>query len=139
MKVVFADSVYWIAIVKPNDSWAEDAKRARKSVGESLLVTTDEVLAEFLNALSKGGPMLRRQAVKMVETILENPNVTTVPQTRDGFLDGLKLYEGREDKQYSLADCVSMNVMKSRSLTQALTNDHHYEQEGFDVLMQRSE
>ena len=57
MKTVFADSHYWIAIVNPNDSWAEAAKKVRSSLGEIFIVTTDEVLTEFLAALSKGEHM----------------------------------------------------------------------------------
>ncbi len=29
-----------------------------------------------------------------------------------------------------------MNVMKTESITDVLTNDHHFEQEGFNALMQ---
>lgn len=127
MKTVFADAHYWIAIVNPNDSWAEAAKKARSSLGEIFIVTTDEVLTEFLAALSKGEHM-RKQAAKMVRVI---------PQTRDSFLKGLTLYENRSDKEYSLTDCISMNVMKAESLVEVLTKDHHFEQEGFTVLIKR--
>ena len=47
---------------------------------------------------------------------------------------GLELYEARLDKGYSLADCVSMNVMKAEGLTEILTNDEHFTQEGFRAL-----
>lgn len=89
MKTVFADSVYWIAIVKPGDQWNGPAKSVRQELGDAVVVTTDEVLTEFLTTLCKGGPMLRKAAVKMVRAILDNPNVKVVPQTRDGFLAGL--------------------------------------------------
>ena len=135
MKSVFADSHYWIATVRPNDQWSEPAKRARERLGGVLLVTTDEVLVEFMAALSRGGPALRKAAVKMVRTILANPNVTVVPQARDGFLDGLKLYEMSEDKEYILTDFISMNVMKSQSISEILTNDQHFAKEGFVVLV----
>ena len=39
------------------------------------------------------------------------------------------------DKGYSLQDCVSMNVMESEGINHVLTNDRHFEQEGFVVLM----
>jgi len=136
MKSVFADSHYWIAIVKPDDQWAEAAKWAKKSLGEVLIVTTDEVLTEFLAALSSGEHM-RRQAAKMVRLILENPNVKVIPQTRESFLKGLTFYETRSDKEYSLTDCISMNVMRTESLVEALTNDHHFEQEGYTVLIKK--
>ena len=73
----------------------------------------------------------------MVRAILESPNIQVIPQTRHGFLSGLGLYEKREDKRYSLTDCVSMNVMKSQSLSEVLTNDHHFEQERFRVLIEK--
>jgi len=136
MKKVFADSHYWIALAKPRDQWEEAAKAARALLGEALIVTTDEVLTEFLAALSSV-KYLRRQAAKMVRYILENPNVKVIPQTRDSFLKGLTFYESRNDKQYSLIDCISMNVMKNESLLEVLTNDHHFEQEGYTVLIKK--
>ena len=134
MKTVFADSLFWIALVKPEDQWAKAAKTAKSNLGDVLIVTTDEVLTEFLTALSRGKRM-RKQDSKMVRTILANPNVKVVPQTRDSFLKGLTLYENRGDKEYSLTDCISMNVMKAESLVEVLTNDRHFEQEGFTVLI----
>ncbi len=137
MKTVFADTVYWIAVANPKDSWGEVAKTAREQLGSTRLATTDEVLTEFLAALSKGGPKLRHAAVKMVREILSSANIKVVPQSRDSFQRGLSRYEKRNDKQYSLQDCISMNVMESESITEVLTNDHHFEQEGFTVLMKR--
>ena len=136
MKTVFADSMYWVAIVKPRDQWAEAARTAKTLLGEALIVTTDEVLTEFLAALSSGKHM-RKQAAKMVRGIMDNPNVKVIPQTRDSFLKGLTFYENRNDKEYSLIDCISMNVMSTESLVEALTNDHHFEQEGYTVLIKK--
>jgi len=106
-------------------------------LGGTLLVTTDEVLIEFLTLLANGGEHLRRQGVKMVKAVLSNPNVKVLPQSRESFLRGVDFYEGRLDKQYSLTDCISMCAMSSESLTEVLTNDHHFEQEGFTVLINR--
>ena len=135
MKSVFADSLYWIAITNPNDQYAIAAKQARQKLGDIILVTTDEVLTEFLAALSRGGSQLRQAAGKMVRKILENPNVRVIQQTRDGFLKGLDRYENRRDQEYSLTDCISMNVMEVCSITEVLTHDHHFDQEGFTVLI----
>jgi predicted nucleic acid-binding protein len=137
MKTVFADSVYWIAFVKPGDQWKGPAKAAMQGLGEAAIVTTDEVLTEFLTTLCKGGPILRKAAVKMVRAILDSPNVKVVPQTRGGFLAGLRKYDARQDKEYSLTDCISMNVMEAQGISEVLTNDHHFEQEGFAVLVKK--
>jgi predicted nucleic acid-binding protein len=135
MRSVFADTLYWVAIVNPNDPWAESAKKAKGVLGSVRLLTTDEVLTEFLAALSRGGEHLRCQAVKMVRAILGNPNVRVLAQSRDSFLQGVELYEQRPDKEYSLTDCISMKAMWSESVSEVLTNDHHFAQEGFRVLI----
>ena len=125
MRPVFADTVYWIATALPNDQWHAAAQEARRRLGQVELVTTDEVLTEFLAALSK------------VRAILSGSNVRVIPQSRSSFTKALDRYEDRGDKEYSLQDCASMNVMEAESITQILTNDHHFEQEGFTVLMKR--
>ncbi len=139
MRKVFADTLYWVAIVKPNDPWRESATEAGSSLGNVRLLTTDGVLAEFLNLLCAGGEQLRRKAAEMVRRILDNPNVKVLPQSRDSFLRGVELCEQRADKEYSLTDCISMNAMRSESVSEILTNDHHFAQEGFHVLTTQKE
>ena len=138
MTPVFADTVYWIATALPNDQWRAAAREARRRLGPVALVTTDEVLAEFLAALSRGGPRVRSAAARTVRAILSGSTVRVIPQSRSSFTRALDRYEARGDKEYSLQDCASMNVMEAESITQILTNDHHFEQEGFTVLMKRN-
>ena len=47
----------------------------------------------------------------------------------------MELYESRLDKGYSLTDCVSMQVMRERGISEVLTNDQHFAQEGFTILL----
>jgi len=136
MKTVFADTAYWAGIASPHDRYHEAAVQARDLLGPARVVTTEEVLCEFLALLREGGGSVRAHAVAMVRRVLRNPNVDVVPQTHDSFLSGLELYGKRLDKEYSLTDCISMNVMRERGITQVLTTDHHFEQEGFRVLIQ---
>jgi predicted nucleic acid-binding protein len=49
-------------------------------------------------------------------------------------LSGFDLYASRADKGYSLTDCISMQTMRRQGLTTVLTNDKHFEQEGFHTL-----
>jgi len=55
--------------------------------------------------------------------------------TRNEFLKGLELYASRLDKGYSLTDCISMNICREFDITEILTHDHHFEQEGFRILL----
>ena len=41
----------------------------------------------------------------------------------------------RPDKEWSLTDCISFEVMAELGLTEALTADHHFEQAGFRALL----
>lgn len=95
MRGVFADSIYWIAFVRPRDPWAEEADRVARSLQHAHIVTTDEVLTEFLAALASGGEHLRRKAVQMVRALLADPDVTVIPQSRKSFLAGLDMYGKR--------------------------------------------
>ncbi len=135
MKIVFVDTWYWVALTNPNDQWHQAARVASKRIDSARLITTGEVLVEFLNFYSERGSILRQKAVDLTKKILGNPNVSVVPQTRDSFSLGLKFYESRKDKQYSLTDCISMETMRERQVKEVLTNDHHFEQEGFTILL----
>lgn len=135
MKEVFVDTNYWIAIINKNDQWHEVAKLAKKALGDVRLVTSDEVLVEFLSGLSNHGTHIRTQGAKIVRAILGSASVSVVPQSRQSFLSALEFYEKRKDKEYSLVDCISMMTMTSRSITEVLTSDRHFSQEGFKVLI----
>ena len=63
-----------------------------------------------------------------------NPYIRVVEVTRARLLEGLVLYKDRPDKAYSLTDCISMQTMRCEGLTEVLTNDHHFTQEGFSIL-----
>jgi uncharacterized protein len=77
------------------------------------------------------GPHLRQLASDTVRGLYANPLMTVVPQSHQSFLAGLALYQARPDKGYSLTDCISMNVMRHEGITEILTHDNHFTQEGF--------
>jgi len=41
----------------------------------------------------------------------------------------------RNDKDWSLTDCISFIVMEEHGITEALTGDRHFEQAGFRALL----
>jgi predicted nucleic acid-binding protein len=133
VKALFGDTFYWIALTLP-----ADASYGRAQQFTDDIVTTDEVLAEYLTFFCSGPEYLRRKAAANVAAILQDPHVQVIPQSRESFLAGLELYRTRPDKGYSLADCISMQTMRQRGLTDVLTNDRHFEQEGFRPLFRDS-
>jgi predicted nucleic acid-binding protein len=48
---------------------------------------------------------------------------------------GLERFEDRQDKGYSLTDCMSMIVMENYGIQEVLTSDKHFKQAGFTILM----
>jgi uncharacterized protein len=135
MRRVFADAVYWIAAANRKDQWYARVVNARRSLRRATIVTTGEVLGEFLAHYSGHGPVLRGVAVQTVERVLSNPLVIVRPQSHQTFLDGLSLYRARLDKGYSLTDCISMEAMRQEGITEILTHDNHFAQEGFTILL----
>ena len=135
MKKVFVDTAYFVAISSPKNQWYRSARQAKNKLDKVEFVTTDEVLTEYLTAYSKFGPYWREKAVNFVELALSDPQYKVVPQSRSSFVRGLWRYRNRTDKNYSLQDCISMCVMEYESITEFLTSDHDFEQEGFVILM----
>jgi predicted nucleic acid-binding protein len=134
MTRVFADAVYWVAVANRKDQWYAKVAGVMRSLGPVTLVTTEEVMDEFLAHYSGHGPVLRNLAVAVVERAMASPRVVVRPQTHQSFLEGLAFYKARPDKGYSLTDCISMETMRQEGLAAVPTHDHHFKQEGFTTL-----
>ncbi len=126
----FADTVYWVARINPRDQW----HALYRSLGDPQLVTTDEVLDEVLAHFSGFDRSMRKRAAAIIRRILAQPDVVVVPQSRQTFLSALTLYEARPDKGYSLTDCSLMATMRAHGISEVLTRDAHFAQEGFTLL-----
>jgi predicted nucleic acid-binding protein len=132
---LFADTFYWIALLSRQDAWHTRVIAFNQTLQRAdLLVTTDAIILELLAAFSGAGAYVRQHAVTRVEAMLVNPYLHVIEGTRAQLLEGLALYKNRPDKAYSLTDCISMQVMRREGLTDVLTNDHHFTQEGFHIL-----
>ena len=53
------------------------------------------------------------------------------------YYRGVEFLRAREHKEWSLTDCISFAVMRERAITDALTNNRHFEQAGFRLLMKK--
>ena len=132
---VFADTAYWIALLDPGQTLHRAAAEASRTLGITRLITSDLVLVELLNHFCERGAYWRGQVLRVVDQLFQNTGVTVEPQTRDLFIAGLKLYRDRSDKGYSQTDCTSIVLMRRRNITNVLTSDRHFVQEGFVALL----
>ena len=132
MQTYFVDTWFLVALFDAADSDHRRAVRLDRAVRNAVLVTHEGVLTEFLAFICDEGPRVRSRGVRVVRDMLRER--TVVPADRALFLRALDLYEDRQDKQYSLTDCMSMVVMRERGITDVLTNDHHFTQAGFIIV-----
>ena len=135
MNVVFADAGYFIANLDNRDPLHERARTVAAGLGLFSTVTTQMVIAEVLNYVSRGGDYLRSLAVQLVRNLEARPDVEIVPQTEAQFRAAVERYAARPDQTWSLTDCASFLVMEQRNITEALAYDRDFEQAGVTALL----
>jgi len=138
VSLYFADTAFWVALSLQRDQFHGRAMQWRDFLGQSgrRIVTTEAVLWEWLNALS--GAKSRSIAAEGYRLVHADSQVEVVGFGPKVERAAVNLYRGRPDKDWSLTDCLSFVVMKDRGMTEALTADHHFEQAGFEAVMQRA-
>jgi len=73
-----------------------------------------------------GVPMKKPEAAEFINV---------VELDKEDYDESWQMYSDRTDKEWSLTDCISFTVMKRNGIRDAFTNDHHFEQAGFNVLI----
>lgn len=132
MRIVFADSYFYFAYLNPADR-AHATARSFARLAETRIVTTGFVLVELLDGLC--ATRVRGRVAAFVRSLKADPSTTIVSAT-PGLMDaGLRLFEQRPDKNWSLTDCISMTAMREHGIVDALTGDVHFEQAGFRALL----
>lgn len=97
-------------------------------------LTHGYILAEFV-ALAHARRLPRLAVLSFVADLLDNPDIETIWLDEALHHEALALLLARPDKTYSLCDAVSFLLMRRRNLSEALTTDRHFEQEGFRRLL----
>jgi uncharacterized protein len=132
MKAVFADSVYFFALLNARDIIHQRAVRFATQ-SENPLVTTAWIITEVADGLCARAT--RESVVRLWDILQSSADVEIVLPSSELFQEGLERYRQRPDKNWSLTDCISFLVMEQRGITDALTADHHFQQAGFAALL----
>ncbi len=132
---LFLDASYLIALGAPGDQHHIKAREIMRELEATsrLFVTTQAVLFEVGDALCK--PKHRQSAFRLLQALEADPRTQIVFITEELYTQGLQLFRRRSDKEWSLTDCISFEVMSDFGITQALTTDEHFEQAGFKALL----
>ena len=119
--MIFADSSYFIAIADRRDQWHKRAVKISKNVDTELLVT-NLVVAESVTAVgARGGG---KAGLAVYEYISDNCEVVFV--TRDMLEDAMDIYL-KYDGTLSVADAVTVLVMKKRGIKEVLSFDSDFD------------
>jgi uncharacterized protein len=136
MNELFVDTAGWAA-------WLDRSEQfhmlAVKSVNEAwdlgrILVTTNWIFAELTGLLTRFR-MPKSQQIQTLRRLRSDPSILVVPVVSSVETSAWQLWETRPDKEWSLVDCASFVVMEARKITNAMTSDHHFEQDGFIRLL----
>ena len=106
----------------------DDARRLFHAAGSKL--THNYVLTKFV-ALCQARGLPRVPSLRFVAGALENPAIEVLWMDEALHRAAVSFLEARPDKAYSLCDAVSFLVMRERGISESLTTDRHFEQEGF--------
>ncbi len=98
-------------------------------------LTHSYIIAEYV-ALANARRFPRSSVLSFIVDLLDNLDIETVWIDEQLHRDAVRLLTLRTDKTYSLCDSVSFVLMNQRGITEALTTDRHFEQEGFVRLLQ---
>jgi uncharacterized protein len=132
MNAVFADTSFLVALLVPSDRFHIAATHWMTTIA-TRIVTTDWVLVELANFMSRS--KTRRRVAGFVRDLQADRRIDVVPASAAAIEAGLAFYEQYDDKQWSLTDCISFQIMRREGIQQALTADHHFEQAGFEILL----
>jgi hypothetical protein len=120
--LTFADSSYFIAIADEKDQWHQRAKELAEKEAHGRLTVTDLVISECVTAVgARGGG---KAGIALYEYIIDNCEV--VFTTKDILNDAMEVFL-KYDGTLSVADAVSVAVMRSRNIKTILSFDSDFD------------
>jgi uncharacterized protein len=134
VRVVFADTCFFIGICHPRDGLHKKATDLYVSLANDRIVTSDLVLVEFMNGMSAFGG-LRQETTEFIDLLHAATNIEIVAFSSQRFRQSVAHYKRFYDKQWSLTDCDSMLLAEQRGIQEIATRDHHFEQASFKALL----
>ncbi|MCR4290997.1 MAG: PIN domain-containing protein [Candidatus Scalindua sp.] len=135
MKPVFVDTSALIALGNQRDNFNMQAKSIKRELVKTQrkFITTSLVIVEVCNVFS--GLKFRSTAIEIVEGINQSNKWIYIDVDKELMARGFKRFKQMRDKEWGLVDCVSMIVAEEYDSTDIFTNDSHFKQAGFNILL----
>jgi predicted nucleic acid-binding protein len=134
-KTVYVDTAWLVALIDVRDQHHGRALKLAETLaaeGASLL-STDAVVIELCNYFARSP--LRAEAISWVEEIRVADGWEITPVDRRLLSRAERRYRAHADKNWSLTDCIGMDLMLSRRVESAATTDSGFRQAGFRILL----
>jgi predicted nucleic acid-binding protein len=132
---LFVDTVFVIALINRRDQYHRQAVEVAQQFEGYPLLTTDAILLEIGNALSRS---YKAEGSTIIDEFLHAEDIQVVHLTPELFQQAFEQYKTYSDKEWGLVDCLSFVVMRDEGVSRALTFDRHFAQAGFTVLMREN-
>src|SRR3990172_3105308 len=133
MQFLFVDTQGWAALSNKRDSFhlkAVTVNKASIKQGKKF-ITSNYILDEtYTLILSRIG---HTEAVKFGEMIHRTPIIQIVHVTEAIEKMAWQIFKKYSDKKFSFTDCTSFVIMNQHRLSEAFTNDNHFEQMGYKI------
>ena len=135
MTSIFADTSYWIALLNPRDALHHKARSVSAKFSSARIITSEMVLVELLNSFSEADSRSRKAAATLAEALRATARGNVVAQTPEQFEAALQWYKRADDKNWSITDCASFQIMERDRIRSAFTHDKHFSQAGYETLL----
>lgn len=129
---MFVDTSGWFSLLHRPETTHEAAVVHYATAARR--VTHSHVMSELI-PLATVRKVPRPKTLAFAAEVIDSPRVEMIWVDEELHRDGMALLVARPDKSYSLCDAISFVIMRRLGLTDALTSDKHFEQEGFVRLL----
>ena len=135
--IVFVDSSALKADYDSKDHNHAAARRLMQQIAAretevTSFATTDYVLDEAITLTRFAHS--HAKAVELAEAATTSRFVRLIYSDAELFSEGMQIFAGHEDKEWSFTDCISFAAMKRYDVKTAFTFDAHFKQMGFDMI-----
>ncbi len=118
-RTFFADSSNWIALLRPRDRVHRPAQAMAVELAGDIVVTTEMLLVEVFNHMSRGGGTARRAALRLVLRLQQDAQTEIIPQATGQFRAAAQRYADRPDQLWSGTDCASFLAIEERGIARS--------------------